>query len=207
MNTVISLFDYTGNWSRPWKENRYNVVRVDLKLGQNILTWDYKQIPKRDVKAILIAIPCDNYALSGAAWFAEKDKDGRTAFSQKLVAKAKEILDYFKPEIYAIENPMSRIHKLNPWMGQPKLKFNPYEYADYDPCPIKSAYQKETWLWGKFKKPIKRPMLKDGFLSGIENKGNWMYKNLGGKSERTKELRSTTPMGFAYAFFEANRLE
>ena len=26
----------------------------------------------------------------------------------------------------------------------------------------------------------------------------------GGKSERTKELRSETPMGFAYAFYEAN---
>lgn len=28
---------------------------------------------------------------------------------------------------------------------------------------------------------------------------------LGGKSERTKELRSMTPLGFAKAFFEANQ--
>jgi len=34
-----------------------------------------------------------------------------------------------------------------------------------------------------------------------ENPG---WKNLGGKSERTKELRSVTPLGFSYAFYEAN---
>jgi hypothetical protein len=28
--------------------------------------------------------------------------------------------------------------------------------------------------------------------------------NLGGKSERTKELRSITPKGFAKAFYDAN---
>jgi hypothetical protein len=28
---------------------------------------------------------------------------------------------------------------------------------------------------------------------------------LGGKSERTKKLRSVTPQGFAKAFFEANQ--
>jgi hypothetical protein len=30
------------------------------------------------------------------------------------------------------------------------------------------------------------------------------HVNLGGKSERTKELRSITPLGFAYAFYKFN---
>jgi hypothetical protein len=34
--------------------------------------------------------------------------------------------------------------------------------------------------------------------------GSWLMK-LGGKSEKTKELRSMTPMGFAYAFYEVNQ--
>jgi len=33
--------------------------------------------------------------------------------------------------------------------------------------------------------------------------GSWLQK-LGGKSEKTKTLRSATPMGFARAFYEAN---
>jgi hypothetical protein len=31
-----------------------------------------------------------------------------------------------------------------------------------------------------------------------------MWAKLGGNSEKTKELRSLTPAGFAQAFFEAN---
>lgn len=204
MKIILSLFDYSGNWSRPFREAGFNVIQIDKKLGQDILTWDYKQIPKGEVKAVLAAIPCTDYALSGARYYYEKDKDGRTAHSQLLVAKVKEILDYFKPELYAIENPRSRIHILNPWMGKPKLRFNPYEFAGYDPEPLNSAYQKETWLWGRFHKPAIKPLEKPGFLAGVVNEGNWMYENLGGNSERTKELRSITPLGFAYAFFEAN---
>lgn len=184
---IISLFDFTGNWSKPYRDNGYEVTQIDLKLGQDILNWDYTTIPKNSVYAILAAIDCTNYALSGARWFAEKDKDGRTAYSQELVAKVKEIIDYFQPDVYAIENPMSRIHILNPWMGQPKLKFHPFEYGD--------GYQKMTWLWGKFNIPLKNP---------VKNEGNWMFKKLGGKSEKTKTIRSTTPSGFAWAFYEAN---
>ncbi len=186
MKTVLSLFDYSGNWSRPYREAGYNVIQIDKKLGIDIITYDYRQIPK--VNIILVAMPCTDYALSGAMWFAEKDKDGRTAESQRIMAKVKEIINYFKPEIWVLENPMSRIHKLNTWLGTIKFKFNPYDFGDSD--------QKMTWLWGYFNNPVKTPG---------KNLGNWKHTNLGGKSERTKELRSNTDLGFAYAFFEANK--
>lgn len=53
-------------------------------------------------------------------------------------------------------------------------------------------------LWGKFNNPIKTPG---------KNEGNWMFTNLGGKSERTKEIRSKTPMEFAWAFYKSNNME
>jgi hypothetical protein len=58
-------------------------------------------------------------------------------------------------------------------------------------------YTKKTGLWGQFNPPEKRDLSNDP-----EN--NWMMR-LGGKSERTKELRSMTPRGFAQAFYEANK--
>lgn len=195
---IISLFDYTGNWSKPYLENGFKVIRVDIKNGIDILNWDYKSIEKDNVFGILAAIPCDNYALSGARWVKDKDIDGRTEYSQKLVYKTKEIIDFFdNVSFYAIENPMSRIHKLNPWIGDPKLKFNPCDYALYDPIPENSNYNKKTWLWGKFNCPIYKPLIP-------KNKEYPGFKKLGGKSERTKELRSITPLGFAYAFYEIN---
>jgi len=187
MKTLLSLYDFSGIWSKPYRDAGYTVYQIDIKNGVDLLTWDYNFLPKNGVDIMLIAQPCTDYALSGAKHFKRKDTDGTTAKSQKLVAKTKEILDYFQPDIWCLENPMTRIHKLNPWIGNVKFRFNPYDFGD--------GNQKMTWLFGKFNDPVKRP--------GI-NQGNWMFKRLGGKSERTKELRSNTNANFAQAFFEAN---
>lgn len=145
--------------------------------------------------------PCTDYALSGSRHFASKDSDGKTEASQKIVAKTIEIIKYFQSQrnllFWQLENPMSRIHTLNPWLGKPLLKFNPCDYAGYSPDPEKDRYNKATWLWGDFNIPEKKriePIYK-------ENPG---WKLYGGKSERTKELRSVTPLGFCEAFYQAN---
>lgn len=213
---LISLFDHSGNASKPYKESgEWEVIQVDLKLGVNILTWDYKSalaafFNKHSIRigsptevriGIICMIPCTEYALSGVKHFKRKDADGTTELSQLLVKKSKEIIDYCDDrtilEFWQIENPMSRIHTLNPWMGKPVLKFNPCDYAGYSDNPENDRYNKQTWLWGKFNIPEKKrlePIYK-------ENPG---WKNLGGKSERTKELRSITPVGFSKAFYQAN---
>ena len=203
---LISLFDYTGNASKPYKEAGWDVVQVDIKLGIDILTWNpVKALDLYDKKlpevGIIAMIPCTDYALSGAKHFKEKDLDGRTAESQKLVERTRRFIqlfaDYKALKFWQVENPMSRIHMLNPWLGKVKLQFNPCDYAGYDPVHENSMYNKKTWLWGDFNIPEKKriePITKD-------NPG---WKKLGGKSERTKELRSITPLGFAYAFYEFN---
>ena len=187
MNTVLSLFDYSGNWSRPYREAGYNVIQIDKKLGTDILTWDYTQVHE-EVNKILIAFPCDNYALSGAKHFYRKDHDGTTQKSQELLEIIRGLLLFFEPDTWCLEQPMTRLHKLNTWLGEVRFKFNPYDFGD--------SNQKMTWLFGKFNNPIKTPG---------KNLGNWMFTNRGGKSERTKELRSNTDLGFSYAFFEANK--
>lgn len=93
---------------------------------------------------------------------------------------------------------MSRIHKLNPWMGDVKHKFNPCDYAGYLDNPTPDLYNKKTWLWGSFTEPVKKriePIYK-------ENPG---WKLYGGKSEKTKAARSVTPMGFCWAFYHHNK--
>lgn len=204
--TLISLFDYTGNWSRPYRENGWNVVQVDIQHGDDVRHFNIYPYLKNNGCLVqdfglLIAQPCTDYALSGAAHFKAKDLDGRTAESQKLVAASKRLIDFLGNNkllrFWALENPMSRIHKLNPWLESPKLKFNPCDYAGYDPDPEASRYNKYTWLWGKFNIPEKKrlePLQK-------EFHGHLKY---GGKSLKTKNARSITPLGFAYAFYSAN---
>jgi hypothetical protein len=198
-NLLISLYDRTGNWSRPYRENGWEVVQVDIQLGQDILTWDYRQFDNRGKVIVLAAQPCDDYAVSGSRWFAEKDKNGTTEQSNKLVQRTSEIINYFNPFAWALENPKTRIHKLNPWLGQrPKYIFNPCDHAAFlQQNREHERYNKETWLFGKFNDPIR------SYLPPVE-KDSPIWKNFGGKSLATKNARSVTPEGFAWAFYYAN---
>lgn len=197
---IISLFDLTGNWSKPWREGNYKVIQIDIQKGQDILSWEYKKIAKEKVYGIMASCPCTDFALSGAKHFAKKDKEGETEKSKRLVYKTKEIIEYFKPKFWVIENPMSRIHKCCPEIGEVKYKFNPCDFAGYlkKEEQEKERYNKQTWLWGEFKEPIKKRMepLEKEFPG---------WKKYGGKSIKTKNERSKTPIGFAYAFYEANK--
>lgn len=201
---ILSLFDLTGNWSRPYKENGYKVIQVDLQLGIDILDWNYKEIPKDKVYGILAACPCTDFALSGARHFARKDKDGTTQKSIELVKKTMEIINYFQPKFWVVENPMSRIHKLNPKLGEVKFKFNPCDFAGYCENKIEqqeNRYNKMTWLWGNFNKPsIKRlePLQKESPI--WKNPLKLPYGSI-----ELQNWRSRTPMGFAKSFYEANK--
>ena len=60
--------------------------------------------------------------------------------------------------------------------------------------------RKKTGLWGKFNRDLPR---NDVEPLRVCSQGSWVQR-LGGKSDKTKELRSMTPLGFAYAFYAAN---
>lgn len=100
-------------------------------------------------------------------------------------------------KFWQIENPRTRLHNRFPWIKPIRQKFNPCDFAGYDPEPDNSRYNKETWLFGKFNLMVPKrmePLTK-------ENPG---WRKLGGKSLRTKNLRSISPKGYCYAFYEAN---
>lgn len=183
---ILSLFDYSGNWPLYYKEAGYDVYSIDIKTGIDILELTNDDIPS-NVHGIMAAPPCTDFASSGAQYWKVKDEDGRTAYSLSLIDKTLEIINYCNPEWWVIENPVGRLSKLRPQLGQPWY-FNPCDFGD--------AYTKKTGLWGKFNRNLKKTPVEPDPKS-------WIMK-LGGKSERTKELRSMTPLGFAKAFFDAN---
>lgn len=194
---LLSLFDLTGNWSQPYKENGWDVWKIDIQSGFDLHHWNYKVLSNSFFDGILIAEPCTDFALSGAKHFKRKDADGSTYESMSLVYKSLAIVQYFNIRFWALEQPMTRVHKLCPELGKVVFKFDPYEFAQYDPIPENSQYQKQSWLFGNFNAPVKKP------LENID--GQKYFKNLGGKSIETKNERSKTPLGFAYAFYEANK--
>jgi hypothetical protein len=207
IDLLFSIFDHSGNASRSYRENGVKVIQIDVKNGTDIMTFDFMKVVREFSPYVMPCIgiiampPCTAYALCGNKHKKTPERIKLLKESQILMQRLKEIIDFFDNlgilEFYQIENPMSDIHKKNPWMGKIRQKFNPCDFAGYDPNPDDSRYNKQTWLWGKFN--LMQPKRLEPIYK--ENPG---WKNLGGKSERTKELRSITPLGFAYAFYEAN---
>ena len=182
---ILDLCGGTGAWSKPYADAGYD-VRV-ITLPEQDVRWFYAL--NEQVYGILAAVDCTDFAGSGAQYWPEKDADGRTLESLSVLDACCRIILVHDPVFWCIENPVGRIRR---WLKKPKKYFNPCDYGD--------PYTKKTCLWGKFKVP------KDTPVEPVRacNQGSWLQK-LGGKSAKTKMLRSTTPPGFSKAFFEANR--
>lgn len=183
---ILSLFDYSGNWPSYYKQAGYDVYQVDVKHDIDILELTRQDLPDQ-VHGILAAPPCTDFASSGAQYWKQKDLDGRTEASLALVDKTLEIISWCNPRWWALENPVGRLQKLRPQLGNPWY-FQPHWFGD--------PYTKKTGLWGTFNRDLPRNPVEPDPQS-------WLMR-LGGKSERTKELRSMTPLGFAKSFFLAN---
>jgi hypothetical protein len=202
MKTLLSLFDYTGNWAAPFAQAGWNVILWDEKHTPDLFGYhsdvmeasaDYMYEHVFDnygtVDGILAAVPCTDFAVSGARWFKDKDRDGRTARSVEIVYQTLRIIDICLPDFWVIENPISRIHNLVPEIGRPQMYFNPCDFGD--------PYTKKTALYGNFNTDLKTDPVEP-------TEGSKILKYWGG-SEEGKAARSVTPMGFAHAFFEANK--
>lgn len=224
---VLSLCDYSGRWAQPYADAGHNVYLVDPKhsapanacFKDSIWTIDrnvrkvsdtvrgfinlYKQgwFGDTHFDVILMAPPCTAFASSGARWFADKDKDGRTEEGVQIVRDCLEAVELCKPKIWALENPVGRIARVVPELGKWKLIFNPCDYAGFADEPHKEAYTKRTCIWGNFNPDLPTSSVEPIYYYKGGKRGSWRWANLGGKSARTKELRSNTPEGFARAFF------
>jgi hypothetical protein len=188
---VLSLFDTSGEWSQPWQDAGYEVHRFDIQDGMDVNDFSVEYltetlgIERADV--ILAAPPCTDFSRSGAHAWKAKDADGRTEASVELVRQTLRTIEFFRPSVDALENPVGRIAKLT-GLPKPTLNFQPNSYGD--------PYTKRTMLWGSFNPELP--------LANVEpTEGTKMTTKLSG---RDKYQRSLTPKGFAYSFFMANNL-
>lgn len=230
---LLSLFDSTGHWAQPFQEAGWRVICVDLTRGDDIrkfsaefLLENYLQdIPSID--GILAAPPCTDFTVSGNTHWARKDTDGTTQASLNLVLQVLRCVDFLQPDFWALENPVGRLPRLLPdTLGKAAFSFDPWEYAGWmaptsamlarldelratngrgayspeDEALVRDvgAYTKKTQLWGDFIPPDKKPIPN----VKMNPLGSWLL-NYGGKSAKTKAMRSITPMGFARAFCDA----
>lgn len=200
MKTILSLCDYTGEWSRPYLEAGYNVICVDVKRGGpwggDVLELAQHTNELPSIHGILAAPPCTAFANIGRRHWPAQDASGRTAEFLAIAVACWRIIHAVRPAWWALENPATgRFQALLPEFGKPRIKFHPNQFGD--------PYKKLTGVWGEFKAPRPLPI---AVRAPKYPPGGWVVwgnDNHKGKGDRSA-LRSVTPRGFARAFFEAN---
>jgi len=228
---ILDLCGGTGSWSKPYKDAGYDVMVITLPefdviktnvVGENIYFFGSSQvmcIPTKIVYGILAAPPCTMFSLARNDKTAKSPRDLKSGMKTvdaclRIIhaclyanVRANEGLKF-----WALENPATGY--LKRFLGKPALVFQPFEYGD--------PYTKQTALWGCFKEPVKKTVepidigyttpkgkKRNDFTSLVERYADTKdipdgyIENTG--YDKRQVLRSMTPLGFAKAFYKANR--
>jgi hypothetical protein len=181
--TILSLCDLSGNWSRPYEEAGYQVIRIDLADGQDVRLM--KRLDE-SIHGILASPPCTHFSKAGA-WTWPTKGDAALLDGLSVVDACLRAVVIYRPVWWALENPAGR---LKDYLGKAPWRFQPYEFSD--------PWTKATYLWGHFTPPV--PILCPAAVAVDPIHGDITSR----MSSSAKAKRSLTPPGFAQAFFEAN---
>lgn len=195
MVRVLELFSGTGSISKVCLERKWDVVTLDRDMKsdiqEDIMTWDYKKNYKPGDFDIITASPvCLYWSKCRNSWIGRKIKmHGDTIITKEIlqedidrygkpmVDKVREILDYFKPKYFWIENPQT---------GSMKTYITDLPFYDVDYCKYSDfGYQKRTRFWTNIEGFVPKKCKKDcGYTS---EKGSHKINLGGNRRYRHKE--------------------
>tara|TARA_R100000697_G_scaffold53518_2_gene66729 strand:+ start:6646 stop:7359 length:714 start_codon:yes stop_codon:yes gene_type:complete len=201
---VLELFSGTGSVGKCCENLGWNAISVDLLMDSthkvDILEFDYKQYPKDHFGIVWASPPCTNYSTLQNCWinrmrkgklYTKEVQEEEMAADDKLVLRTLEIIEYFNPTYWFIENPAS-----SKMIDRPFMKDIPFYIVDY--CMYSDwGYKKPTRIWTNKKDFI--PLVCDGsgscgnMINGKHknNLGTVHYAEIEGKLKpiNTAELR------------------
>ena len=160
---LLDLFSGTGSVKRNAINMNFNVVSLDKYIDTenvsklschikcDILEWDYKIYPKGYFDIITASPVCLYWSNLRKCWIGRKIKShGGAICTQELldkdieekgkpmVDKIFEIIDYFEPKYWWIENPQT---------GRMKEYIVDKPFYDVDYCKYGFCYRKKTRIW------------------------------------------------------------
>lgn len=172
---VLELFSGTGSVKKVCDQIGWTSLSVDIDgradINCDILKWDYKEYPKDSFDVIWASPPCASFSILQNSWIGRTKKGYDKPFTREdienemihngdpLAKKALEIIDYFKPALWFMENPNTGRLKDREYM-----KDLNYYIVDY--CMFSNwGYRKRTRIWTNKKdwgKHRLKPLLCDG---------------------------------------------
>ena len=139
---ALDLFSGTGSVSNRLTELGYEVVSLDIDpkhsptLVTDLLEWPYTSYERGHFKIIAASVPCAQYSIARTT--APRDYDQTDALVERVI----EIVQYYQPKIWWIENPRTgHLKNRDLVRGLP--------FVDIDYCAFSDwGYQKPTRFWG-----------------------------------------------------------
>lgn len=148
---VLELFSGTHSVGKICEERGWEVVSLDLKnatINCNILDWDYTQYEPGHFEFIWASPPCETFSRCKDCWIGRKSKgkfvtretilEDIENIGKPILLKTREIINYFNPRYFCIENPRT---------GKMKNYIIDLPYYDIDYCMYGYPYKKATRFW------------------------------------------------------------
>lgn len=139
---LLELFSGTGSVGKVFRNHGWDVLSLDLDskskadITVDILDWDYKEYKPGDFDFIWASPPCTEFSKLKKIFGHHQD----LSLANRIVKRTLEIIDYFKPKVWFIENPQSGLLKNQDYMKTLK-------YCDVDYCKYGRHFRKRTRLW------------------------------------------------------------
>lgn len=172
----LELFSGTHSFGKVSSKLNYNVVSLDRDLGakcpftdylskehikEDILTWNYKKYPVGHFKLITASPVCLWWSHLRKSWIGRKIKahgdtiitteileEDINKYGKPMVDKMFEIIEYFKPECWIVENPATG--RMRHYIASKYPKYNTFN--DYSYCMFSDwGYRKTTRFWSNIK--------------------------------------------------------
>jgi len=150
---VLELFSGTRSIGKCCDQLGWESVSVDLILPADhkvdIMDFDYKQYDKDYFDIIWASPPCTEYSKLQDCWlnrmrkgeiYTKEIQEANMKEADKLVLKSLEIINYFNPTYWFIENPLGKL-KDRPFMKD--LNMYKVDYCMYSDW----GYRKRTCIW------------------------------------------------------------
>jgi len=203
---VLELFSGTKSVGKCCDELGWESISVDMILPADhqvdIMQFDYKQYPKDYFDIVWGSPPCCSYSRLQQSWIGRKKKEGiftkeiceeQMKESDKLVKKTLEIIEYFNPELWFMENPQTGDLKNRSFM-----KDVPFYDVDY--CMYSNwGYKKRTRIWTN-KKDFNN-LLCDNDCESIKDGKHLPFSHYNIKGQNRLHLRYRVPEDLIFSLF------